>query len=112
MIATIMFIVMVSCYYSGMEEETRLAMQDQLVDVIMWVLVSHPELHYYQGYHDIVVTFLLVLGERLTFGVMDKLSKQHLRFVNWVLFYYVFKITYENVLVQFYDIISVKSRME
>ena len=77
------FIVSITmCYYNpGMEEETRLAMQDQLVDVIMWVLVTHPELHYYQGYHDIVVTFLLVLGEHLTFGVMDKLSKQHLRFV-------------------------------
>ena len=32
-----------------MEEETRMAMQDQLVDVIMRVLVANPELHYYQA---------------------------------------------------------------
>ena len=33
---------------AGMDEDIRLAMQDQLVDVIMWVLVTHSELHYYQ----------------------------------------------------------------
>lgn len=32
----------------GMEESHRLALQDKLVDVIMRVLVRHPELHYYQ----------------------------------------------------------------
>lgn len=37
------------------------------------------ELHYYQGYHDICVTFLLVLGEDLAFAVLDVLSLQHLR---------------------------------
>ena len=31
-----------------MEESHRLALQDKLVDVIMRVLVRHPELHYYQ----------------------------------------------------------------
>lgn len=63
----------------GMETEVRLGLQDQLTDVIMWVLVSHPELHYYQGYHDICVTFLLVVGEDLTFALMDKLSVNHFR---------------------------------
>ena len=38
---------MVTCIL-GMEEETRMALQDQLVDVIMRVLVANPELHYYQ----------------------------------------------------------------
>ena len=32
----------------GMDTDVRLGLQDQLIDVIMWVLVSHPELHYYQ----------------------------------------------------------------
>lgn len=32
----------------GMKERHRLSLQDKLVDVIMRVLVRHPELHYYQ----------------------------------------------------------------
>ncbi|XP_074067921.1 TBC1 domain family member 20 isoform X2 [Macrotis lagotis] len=39
----------------------------------------NPQLHYYQGYHDIVVTFLLVVGERLTTSLVEKLSTHHLR---------------------------------
>ena len=34
-----------------MLEEVRLSYQDQLIDCIMWVLVSHPDLHYYQASH-------------------------------------------------------------
>lgn len=63
----------------GMLEEVRLSYQDQLIDCIMWVLVSRPDLHYYQGFHDVVVTFLLVVGEELTFAVMEKLTQKHLR---------------------------------
>lgn len=80
-----------------MEETRRMSMQDQLVDVIMRVLVHRPELHYYQvsrnvyfrfllsvslqGFHDICVTFLLVVGEELTFAIMEKLAQNHLRCV-------------------------------
>jgi len=34
---------------TGMLEEVRLSYQDQLIDCIMWVLVSQPDLHYYQA---------------------------------------------------------------
>lgn len=63
----------------GMEEQHRLSLQDKLVDLIMRVLVRHPELHYYQGYHDICVTFLLVTGEDIAFALMEWLSVNHLR---------------------------------
>ncbi|XP_074644198.1 TBC1 domain family member 20-like [Tubulanus polymorphus] len=63
----------------GMEDDIRLAMQDELVDVIMRVLVHHPQLHYFQGYHDICVTFLLVAGEDISFALVDMLSTHHLR---------------------------------
>ncbi|XP_053391429.1 TBC1 domain family member 20-like [Mercenaria mercenaria] len=62
-----------------MDENIRLGLQDQLVDLIMRVLVRHEELHYYQGYHDICVTFLLVVGEDVAFALVDKLSMNHLR---------------------------------
>ena len=35
----------------------------------------------FQGYHDICVTFLLVVGEDLAFALVDKLSLNHLRSV-------------------------------
>ena len=33
----------------------------------------------FQGYHDICVTFLLVVGEDKSFALVDKLSTVHLR---------------------------------
>ncbi|XP_061582752.1 TBC1 domain family member 20 isoform X1 [Cololabis saira] len=63
----------------GMPDEQREGLQEELIDIILRVLKRNPQLHYYQGYHDIVVTFLLVLGERLATGLVEKLSTHHLR---------------------------------
>lgn len=63
--------------------ETRLSrkrvLQHQLTSIIMRVLCRNPELSYYQGYHDIAVTLLRVLGEDLATAVLDQLSKTHIR---------------------------------
>ncbi|XP_012696575.1 TBC1 domain family member 20 [Clupea harengus] len=63
----------------GMPDEQREGLQEELTDIILRVLLKNPQLHYYQGYHDIVVTFLLVLGERLATALVEKLSTHHLR---------------------------------
>ncbi|XP_070758657.1 TBC1 domain family member 20 isoform X3 [Enoplosus armatus] len=63
----------------GMPDEQREGLQEELIDIILLVLKRNPQLHYYQGYHDIVVTFLLVLGERLATALVEKLSTHHLR---------------------------------
>lgn len=63
----------------GMRVDEREVLQEQLIDIILDVLRRNPQLHYYQGYHDIVVTFLLVVGERMTIALMEKLSNHHLR---------------------------------
>ncbi|XP_022107528.1 TBC1 domain family member 20-like isoform X1 [Acanthaster planci] len=63
----------------GMRDDHREALQGQLVDVIVRVLIKNEQLHYYQGYHDICVTFLLVVGKEAAFALMDKLSTHHLR---------------------------------
>ncbi|NP_001020343.1 TBC1 domain family member 20 [Danio rerio] len=63
----------------GMPDEQREGLQEEPTDIILRVLVKNPQLHYYQGYHDIVVTFLLVLGERLATALVEKLSTHHLR---------------------------------
>uniref|UniRef100_A0AAZ1X417 TBC1 domain family member 20 n=1 Tax=Oreochromis aureus TaxID=47969 RepID=A0AAZ1X417_OREAU len=63
----------------GMPDEQREGLQEELIDIILRVLQRNPQLHYYQGYHDIVVTFLLVVGERLATALVEKLSTHHLR---------------------------------
>lgn len=63
----------------GMPDQQREGLQEELIDIILRVLKRNTQLHYYQGYHDIVVTFLLVLGERLSTALVEKLSTHHLR---------------------------------
>lgn len=63
-----------------MRADERKVLQEQLIDIILDVLRRNPQLHYYQGYHDIVVTFLLVVGERMANAMVEKLSNHHLRF--------------------------------
>lgn len=57
----------------------RGVLQDQLIDIILEVLRRHAQLHYYQGYHDVAVTLLLVVGERMAIAMLEKLSNHHLR---------------------------------
>ncbi|XP_061429090.1 TBC1 domain family member 20 isoform X2 [Lethenteron reissneri] len=64
---------------AGMQDDQRAVLQEQLIDVILHVLRRNPQLHYYQGYHDIVVTFLLVVGDHMATAMVDKLSTHHLR---------------------------------
>ncbi|KAG5264993.1 hypothetical protein AALO_G00260280 [Alosa alosa] len=63
----------------GMRVAEREVLQEQLIDIILDVLRKNPQLHYYQGYHDIVVTFLLVVGERMAIALVETLSNHHLR---------------------------------
>ncbi|XP_065208354.1 TBC1 domain family member 20 [Planococcus citri] len=63
----------------GIPYESRVAMQDQLVRLILRVIMKYPQLQYYQGYHDVAITFLLVVGENIAFHIMEKLSTNHLK---------------------------------
>ncbi|KAL1124390.1 hypothetical protein AAG570_001019 [Ranatra chinensis] len=63
----------------GIPYEQRVALQDQLTNLILRVITKYPHLRYYQGYHDVAVTFLLVVGEELSFRIMERLSTDHLR---------------------------------
>ncbi|XP_075151665.1 TBC1 domain family member 20 [Haematobia irritans] len=61
----------------GIPYEQRIALQDQLTVLILRVINKYPYLRYYQGYHDVAVTFLLVVGEEVAFAVMEELSTTH-----------------------------------
>ncbi|XP_041868556.1 TBC1 domain family member 20 isoform X2 [Melanotaenia boesemani] len=63
----------------GMPASERAVLQEQLIDIILQVLKRNPQLHYYQGYHDVAVTLLLVVGERMAMAMLDTLSNYHLR---------------------------------
>ncbi|XP_066907515.1 TBC1 domain family member 20 [Halyomorpha halys] len=63
----------------GIPIEQRLALQDQLTNLILRVITKYPHLRYYQGYHDVAITFLLVVGEELALRIMETLSTNHLR---------------------------------
>ncbi|KAI2653195.1 TBC1 domain family member 20 [Labeo rohita] len=63
----------------SMRVDEREVLQEQLIDIILDVLRRNPQLHYYQGYHDIVVTFQLAVGQKMTIAIMEKLSSHHLR---------------------------------
>ncbi|CAH0556854.1 unnamed protein product [Brassicogethes aeneus] len=63
----------------GIPYEQRVALQDQLTVLILRVIIKYPHLRYYQGYHDVAVTFLMVVGEAVAFSIMEKLSTNHLR---------------------------------
>ncbi|GAB0090831.1 TBC1 domain family member 20 [Sergentomyia squamirostris] len=62
----------------GIPYEQRIALQDQLTVLILRVIIKYPHLKYYQGYHDVAITFLLVVGEDVAFHVMEILSTNHL----------------------------------
>lgn len=59
-------------------KDRRETLQDKLTRLIMYVISKHPHLRYYQGYHDVAVTFLLVVGESVAFQIMERLSTEHL----------------------------------
>ncbi|XP_040288530.1 TBC1 domain family member 20-like isoform X3 [Bufo bufo] len=63
----------------GMAAAERSVLQEQLIDMILYVLHAHPELHYYQGFHDVAVTLLLTAGLRLGTAMLRTLSTHHLR---------------------------------
>ncbi|XP_030755077.1 TBC1 domain family member 20 isoform X2 [Sitophilus oryzae] len=63
----------------GIPYEQRVALQDQLTVLILRVIMKYPHLRYYQGYHDVAITFLLVVGEAVAFRIMEKLSTENLR---------------------------------
>ncbi|KAG5669673.1 hypothetical protein PVAND_017556 [Polypedilum vanderplanki] len=62
----------------GIPLQSRLALQDQLTVIILRVISKYPHLSYYQGYHDVAVTFLLVCGDEMAFHIMETLSTDHL----------------------------------
>ncbi|XP_028401815.1 TBC1 domain family member 20-like [Dendronephthya gigantea] len=63
----------------NMRVSKRIALQRQVINVIMRLLCRNPELHYYQGFHDVAVTLVLVTGEDLAFALLEQISLHQMR---------------------------------
>ena len=59
--------------------------QQQLERVIIRLLAENPKLHYFQGLHDVVLTFLLEMGEDIAYAIMNVLVKCHIRCRNLIM---------------------------
>ncbi|KAF2194288.1 hypothetical protein K469DRAFT_195486 [Zopfia rhizophila CBS 207.26] len=67
-------------YYPNGESDRQLdRRKEELSDVIVEVLRRHPVLYYFQGYHDIVQVFLLVLGAQEAPAAVTRLSLLRIR---------------------------------
>ncbi|KAK3761181.1 hypothetical protein RRG08_022582 [Elysia crispata] len=64
----------------GIDDQVRMSMKDKLVDLIMRVMIHHNgQLKYYQGFHDVCVTFLLCMDEDMSFAMVNKLAIGYMR---------------------------------
>ncbi|KAK8207150.1 TBC domain-containing protein [Phyllosticta capitalensis] len=67
-------------YYPNDQTDDQISLRkDELFSVISHVLRRHPLLCYFQGYHDIVQVFLLVLGPSLAVPAITRLSLLRIR---------------------------------
>ena len=71
-------------------EQLRLKLQKELIDLIVKILVKHDNLHYYQGYHDICLTFLLVAGVEKSLALIEHVTLTHLTYTIIFAFVYLF----------------------
>lgn len=59
----------------SLEEKERLVVETKRL--VLSILTEYPDLHYYQGFHDICYTCLSVLGPDSAFAVVKQLVPKH-----------------------------------
>lgn len=79
------------------------------MNIILQLLIHHPDIHYYQGLHDIVLTFVLTVGDTLGYAIMDVLVEHHLRYA--FCYQSVPFVTQGNVYRDFLDANMTRTRM-
>ncbi|TLD32250.1 putative tbc domain protein [Venturia nashicola] len=68
------------CFYPEHDSDKQLDIRKkQLSNIIVEVLRRHPYLSYFQGFHDIVQVFLLVLGPELSVPAVRRLTILRIR---------------------------------
>lgn len=49
----------------------------KLANLIVRLLIKKPELHYYQGFHDVCLTYMTIYGDKRAFDKLVKLTDSH-----------------------------------
>ncbi|EFA83119.1 RabGAP/TBC domain-containing protein [Heterostelium album PN500] len=60
------------------KSKLRNTKREELTRIINAILASHPQLHYFQGYHEIGSILLLVTNEPTSFRLLERLSLNHI----------------------------------
>lgn len=60
-------------------EEERLALQARLTRLIISVLANNQGLYYYQGFHDVCISVLLLMDDQKALQVVNKIARTHLK---------------------------------
>ena len=82
---TILLSTCIRIFLSELPLIRRRQYQQQILNIILQLLIHHPDIHYYQGLHDIVLTFVLAVGDKVAYAVMDTLVENHLRYQDYKL---------------------------
>eukprot|EP00039_Didymoeca_costata_P008999 m.119441 g.119441 ORF g.119441 m.119441 type:complete len:385 (-) comp14317_c0_seq1:131-1285(-) len=61
------------------EIKNRTRLREQLQAIVNAVLANNPDLHYYQGFHEVCAVIMLATDSKLALGIMARLSTCHLR---------------------------------
>ncbi|CAM4937905.1 unnamed protein product [Rotaria socialis] len=93
----------------------RIELQEKLIVVVIKMLIKHDYLNYYQGYHDICLTFLLVLGADLCLPFIDTVTKSHFKggvgnvmfALSWFITWYSHVLNDLDVILRLYDLFIV-----
>jgi len=64
----------------GYEESERSQLRITLGNMLKQLLDENPELHYFQGLHDIASGFILVLGYPLALTATENVCKHYIKY--------------------------------
>jgi len=67
--------------YADSKKKFILQTQKTLENIIHAILFRNPTLHYYQGFHDVCLVLLLILGDKAAFASAEKISLYYLRYL-------------------------------
>ena len=68
--------------------------QKVLYRLVHRTLERHPDLYYYQGFHELCTVIYMVLGEELAYYAIDKLCVHYFRFGSGDIFVYIISSLY------------------
>lgn len=60
-------------------KNNQLQLKQKLAKLIVKLLIKKPDLHYYQGFHDVCLTYMTLLGEDEAYTKLDSLVDSHFK---------------------------------